>query len=137
LDRPPTYHLRHDVQLINGIENSTARSVSSQTPIRWWDYHCRRCSALDNQQHHSADARVVRTSANMHAATGNSTGPGNGDQNNPALTAIVASLQMEKVVDSRIVQISLGGLSIVMAVVIIYRIWKDSWRALKLEAREE
>jgi hypothetical protein len=68
--------------------------------------------------------------------TANSTGS-NGDQTNQALMAIVASLQMEKVVDGRIVQISLGCLSAAMATVVIYRIWRDSWRAQKLNGRQE
>ena len=74
----------------------------------------------------------------MNSTSGSTTASGNGAQgNNTALMAIVASLEMEKVVDSRIVQISLGSLSAVMAIIVIFRIWRDSWRSIKLNAREE
>jgi hypothetical protein len=67
----------------------------------------------------------------------NGTTPHSNDPGEQALMALISSLEMEKVVDSRIVQISLGCLSAATAIVMIFRIWRDSWRNQKLSGRNE
>jgi hypothetical protein len=51
------------------------------------------------------------------------------------LRSILRNVVLERVLEGRYIRISLGVVSSGLAVYIVYRIWRDSWRAHQLENR--
>jgi hypothetical protein len=48
---------------------------------------------------------------------------------------IIENLVLDKVIQTRTMHIAFGSISLALAILVIFRIWYDSWRASKLQVK--